>query len=74
MKVKPVHVQPILPEELNSICFVCVFELDDVVFEIIVGDSIVKSKYAQSAYYEFGFQRVSLKQTLNSKGWEFSCP
>ena len=30
--------------------------------------------YAQSAYQEFGFQRVLLKQTLNSKGWEFSCP
>ena len=30
--------------------------------------------YAQSAYSEFGFQRVLLKQTLNSKGWEFSCP
>ena len=30
--------------------------------------------YAQSTYYEFGFQRVWLKQTLNSKGWQFSCP
>ena len=28
--------------------------------------------YARSAYSEFGFQRVWLKQTLNSKGWEFS--
>ena len=30
--------------------------------------------YAQSAYKEFGFQRVWLKQTLNCQGWEFSCP
>ena len=30
--------------------------------------------YAQSAYWEFGFRRVWLKQTLNSKGWEFPCP
>ena len=30
--------------------------------------------YAQSTYQEFRFQRVWLKQTLNSKGWEFSCP
>ena len=30
--------------------------------------------YAQSAYQEFGLRRVWLKQTLNSKGWEFSCP
>ena len=30
--------------------------------------------YAQSAYKEFGFRRVWLKQTLNSEGWEFPCP
>ena len=30
--------------------------------------------YAQSAYEEFGFRGVWLKQTLNSQGWEFSCP
>ena len=30
--------------------------------------------YTQSAYQEFGFQRVRLKQTLNSKWWDFSCP
>ena len=31
-------------------------------------------EYGQSAYWEFGFRRVWLKQTLNSKGWAFSCP
>ena len=30
-------------------------------------------KYAQSAYQECQFHRVRLKQTLNSKVWEFSC-
>ena len=34
----------------------------------------VYKQYAQSTYKEFGFQRVRLKQTLNSKGCEFSCP
>ena len=32
------------------------------------------NRFAQSAYQEFGFQRVGLKQTLDSKGREFSCP
>ena len=31
-------------------------------------------RYAQSANWEFRFRRVWLKQTLKSKGWEFSCP
>ena len=30
--------------------------------------------YAQSPYEEFGFRGAWLTQTLNSQGWEFSCP
>ena len=33
-----------------------------------------RARILQSAYSEFGFLRVFFKQTLNSKGWEFSCP
>ena len=36
-----------------------------------LGAILVRS---QSAYWEFRFQRVWLKQTLNSEGWELSYP
>ena len=41
---------------------------------ITITNDRLSNMYAQSPYWEFGFQGVGLKQTLNSKGWELSYP